>query len=183
MSTIADIDRSLGGLASATSGDEAAFARIVAAHHEDMVRVAYLVTAETDLAQDAVQSAWQIAWSKLPSLRDPDRLRPWLMSIAANEARQLLRKRRRRHLTEITVESWTEGSEPRNDRRLEGDRELDLRNALQKLAPADRGVLAMRYALGLSALEIGQATGLSVPGVRSRLARALERLRKDLGDD
>jgi len=38
-----------------------------------------------------VQSARSIAWRKLSSLRDPERLRPWLVSVAANEARQLVR--------------------------------------------------------------------------------------------
>src|SRR3954452_14240487 len=106
MSTIADVHFTHGVVASAAAGDESAFARIVAAHHEDMIRVAYLVTTDTDLAQEAVQSAWQIAWSKLRSLRDEDRLRPWLVSIAANEARQVLRKRSRRRVTEITVDLW-----------------------------------------------------------------------------
>ncbi len=113
MGTIADLDRSLEVVASAAAGDEVAFPRIVAAYHDDMVRVAYLVTAEVDLALDAVQSAWPIAWRKLPTLRDRGLLRPWLVSIAANEARGLLRKRRRRHLTEITVEAWDEVSSRR----------------------------------------------------------------------
>ena len=183
MTTIADTDRSAGVVALAASGDEVAFARIVAAHHDDMVRVAYLVTAEIDLAHDAVQSAWPIAWRKLSTLRDPDLLRPWLVSIAANEARGLLRKRRRRHLREITIEVSGEGAESRSGRLDDRDREVDLRNALLRLPPEDRGVVAMRYVLGLSSTEIGRATGLSPTGVRSRLARALERLRKDLGDD
>ena len=65
MSTIAERDHLPGVMASAAAGDEVAFARIVAAHHDDMVRVAYLVTCEVDLANDAVQSAWPIAWRKL----------------------------------------------------------------------------------------------------------------------
>ena len=86
------------------------------AHHEDMVRVAYLVSADLDVAHESVQSAWGLAWRRLHTLRDPELLRPWLVSIAANEARGLLRKRRRRHLTEITVEAWEEIGEPGSDR-------------------------------------------------------------------
>ncbi len=183
MGTIVERDLLPGVMASAATGDEVAFARIVAAHHDDMARVAYLVTCEVDLAAEAVQSAWPIAWRKLSSLRDPDRLRPWLLSIAANEARQLLRRRRRRQVTEITVEGWPEGAEPAGTRVDDRARELDLINALRRLPAEDRGVVAMRYVLGLSSSEIGRATGLSPTGVRSRLARALERLRKDLGDD
>ena len=47
-----------------------------------------------DLTEDAVQSAWAIAWSRLGTLRDPERIRAWLLSVTANEARQLLRQQR-----------------------------------------------------------------------------------------
>jgi RNA polymerase sigma-70 factor (ECF subfamily) len=183
MGTTAELEQPPGVVASAIAGDEFAFARIVAAHNDDMVRVAYLVTCEVDLARDAVQSAWPIAWRKLASLRDPDRLRPWLVSIAANEARQLVRRRRRRQVSEISSDQWADGVGEHGSRMGDRERELDLIDALRRLPAEDRAVVAMRYALGLSSAEIGQATGLSAPGVRSRLARALERLRKELGDD
>ena len=60
MSTITERELLPGAVASAAAGDEVAFARIVAAHHDDMVRVAYLVTFEVGLAHEAVQSAWPI---------------------------------------------------------------------------------------------------------------------------
>lgn len=75
---------------SAAAGDETAFAQIIARYDDDLARVAYLVTAEVGLAHEAVQAAWPIAWRKIGSLRDLDRLRPWLVAIAVNEARQLL---------------------------------------------------------------------------------------------
>src|SRR5439155_26699727 len=49
---------------SAASGDETAFASIIARYDDDLARVAYLVTADVGLAHDAVQAAWQIAWRK-----------------------------------------------------------------------------------------------------------------------
>ena len=49
-------------VARAADGDELAFARIVAAHHDDMARVAFVVCGDVDLAQEAVQSAWPKAW-------------------------------------------------------------------------------------------------------------------------
>ncbi|MEA2609242.1 MAG: polymerase sigma-70 factor, subfamily, partial [Chloroflexota bacterium] len=84
----------------AAAGDEAAFARIVAAYHDDMARVCFVVCGEADLAQEAVQAAWPIAWRNMERLRDPERLRPWLVTIAANEARQLMRRRGRRAIRE-----------------------------------------------------------------------------------
>ena len=88
-------------VALAAGGDEAAFARIVQAHHADMTRVCFAICGDLDLADEAVQAAWPIAWRKLGTLHDPERLRPWLVAIAANEARQLLRHQRRRTLVEI----------------------------------------------------------------------------------
>ena len=55
----------------AVSGDDAALSRIVATYHDDMARVAFVVCGDADLAQDAVQSAWDKAWRKLATLRIP----------------------------------------------------------------------------------------------------------------
>src|SRR3990172_6819917 len=85
----------------AMAGDEVAFARIVAAHNEDMARISYLVSGSLDVAHDAVQAALAIAWRRLSTLRDPARLRPWLMSVAANEARQMTRGNRLRSIREL----------------------------------------------------------------------------------
>src|SRR6186997_1893258 len=98
------LDDSLAGaVAQAAAGDEVAFARIVRAHHADMTRVCFVICGDLDLADEAVGAAWPIAWRKLGSLKDPDRLRPWLVSVAANEARQLLRRQRRRKVVELAV--------------------------------------------------------------------------------
>ena len=90
-------------LFAATEGDAEALARIVATYHEDLLRLCCVISGDRQVTQDAVQSAWAIAWRKLDSLREPDRLRPWLMAIAANETRQLLRRRRRQQMVEVAV--------------------------------------------------------------------------------
>src|SRR5437773_4050007 len=160
-----------------------AFARIVAAHHDDMARVAFVVCGDVELAQEAAQAAWQKAWVKLGSIRDADRLRPWLVSIAANEAKQLVRSRHRRWLRETAID----GDEP-SGARLGADpagraAELDLANALAGLEPDDRTLIALRYAAGLTSDEIGRAIGMTGGGVRARLARLITRLREELHDD
>ena len=63
------------GRGGAAAGDAVAFARIVGAHHDDMARVCCVVCGDLELAQDAVQAAWPIAWRRLDTLRDPERLR------------------------------------------------------------------------------------------------------------
>jgi len=163
----------------AVAGDEVAFARIVEAYHRDLVRVAYIVGGDVQLAEDAAQSAWSIAWRKLGSLRDPEQLRPWLISVAANEARKLVRSRQRRSVTEIRVRPF---DDPQSDPSSEIDR-LDLLNALHHLKPDDRRLLALRYVGGLDSNEIGTLLGMSPSGVRGHLSRLVERLRRELRDD
>lgn len=170
-------------VSAAASGDAVAFARIVAAHDGDMSRVAYLVCGDVDMAHEAVQSAWSIAWRKLGRLRNGDRLRPWLVTIAANEARQLLRRQRRQRVVEIPMEEAAFGTGgPAFPTGQVQERLLDLRGALLTLSVEDRAIVAMRYALGMTSLEISREIGLSPTGVRSRLARALARLEQELGD-
>jgi RNA polymerase sigma-70 factor (ECF subfamily) len=163
---------------SAVAGDEVAFARIVSTYHGDLVRVAYVVVGDGQLAEDAVQSTWSIAWQKLGSLRDPEHLRPWLVSVAANEARQILRSRHRRQVAEIRVR---QPDDPAGDPSTVVDR-LDLVDAFRHLKPEDRGLLAMRFLAALDAAEIGAVLGMSPSGVRGHLSRLLERLRKELRD-
>jgi RNA polymerase sigma-70 factor (ECF subfamily) len=163
----------------AADGDAAAFTRIVAAHHEDMVRVCFVVCGDPDLTEEAVASAWLIAWRKLRDLREPDRLRPWLVSIAANEARQAVRRRRRQGVVELTV---ADGASHAHDPATRAS-DLDLAGALARLDPDDRALLALRYVAGFDSSELARATGRSASGTRARLARLLDRLRTELGDD
>ena len=164
---------------SAAAGDTAEFARIVVAYHADMVRVAYVVSGGSqDLADDAVQAAWAIAWHKLGSVRDPERLKAWLVSVAANEARQLCRRRRRLAAVEIDVG----GRDPAGSDPADRADELDLERALGHLSFEDRALLALRYEAGLDSSEIGALARRPAATVRWRLARLVARLRKELAD-
>lgn len=161
----------------AARGDETAFARLVALYHADMARVAYVTSGgDADLAEDAVQAAWAIAWRKLGGLRDASSVRSWLVAVAANEARQLVRRRVRRTVVELQLDPpGPVGADPG----VAIDR-LDLVNALGRLKPEDRMLLALRYVAGLDSAELATHTGISPSGTRARLARLLTRLREDL---
>ncbi len=163
-------------VARAAAGDIAALAAIVTEHHADMARVCVLICRDADAAQDAVQSAWPIAWRRLGTLRDPERLRPWLIAIAANEARQQVRRDRRRQVVEIRVAprppSW---GDPDGRAAL-----ADLDRALRNLDADSRALLALRFVGGLDSSEVGRALGISASGARSRLERLLARLRMEL---
>ena len=163
-------------VAGARAGDEAAFTRLVAAYHADLLRVSFVITGDADVASDAAQLAWQTAWRKLGHLREPDRIRSWLVAIAANEARQLTRRQRRRSVVEIGVAPEMRGAGDPSA----GISRLDLVNALAHLKPEDRELLAMRYVIGLDSFEIAAARGKSASGTRARIARILAQLRKEL---
>jgi RNA polymerase sigma-70 factor (ECF subfamily) len=166
-------------LASAALGDDLAFRHIIAAHHEDMRRVCLVICGDHAIADDATQAAWFIAWKKIDQVYDHDRLRPWLVSVAANEAKKLMAKRRRRAEFETALDLATEQGavDPAT-----GVAEIDLDAAMARLGPDDRALLAMRYVAGFDSNELARATGISPSGTRSRIERALKRLRKDLSD-
>lgn len=166
-------------LASASAGKEDAFRLLIAEHHDDMGRVCSYVTRDDAIAEEAAQAAWVIAWKKIDSVRDPASLRPWLISVAVNEAKQLLRKRRRRAEVEVAIEGTSEagGLDPAT-----GVTAIDLRAALDRLDPDDRALLAMRYVAGFDSNELATALGISPSGVRNRLERLRTRLREDLSD-
>lgn len=180
MVTMAGSETSASLMRLAADGDEVAFARLVDAHHADMSRVCFVVTGgDLELTEEAVQSAWAIAWRKLGTIRDPERLRPWLISIAVNEARQQARRRRRGRVLEISVALDPAATTPDPASRA-GD--IDLQNALARLKPEDRALIALRYVAGFDSTELAGVMHMSPPGTRARLARLLDRLRSELGD-
>ena len=112
-----------------------------------------------------MQAAWSLAWRRLPSLRESDRLRPWLISIAANQARDALRHARRRPVVELEVADGDARSAADPAGRA-GD--IDLRNAMAKLDPTDRALVALRYVAGLDSFELARGLGMSASGTRAR---------------
>jgi RNA polymerase sigma factor (sigma-70 family) len=165
-------------IASAAAGDDVAFARLVADHHAVLVRICHMVARDRTIAEEAAQATWSIAWRKLDTVRQPDRLRPWLIAIAVNETRKLLKKRSRQTRVELIGEppERAGGVDPAT-----GIDYIDLQAALERLEPDDRAVLALRYVAGFDASELAAAIGLSASGTRTRLERLLKRLREDLG--
>lgn len=179
--TAAATDPALATLvSSAAAGDDVAFTRIVAAFHADMAKVAYVVCGgNRDLAEDAVQSAWVIAWGRLRTLRDPCRVRAWLLSVTANEARQLLRRGRRGTTVGLEFVEERVGMVDVTGSVTAGD----VAAILDGCTPDERTLIALRYVAGYDSTEIGALLGISASGVRSRLERLLDRIRRDLAYD
>ena len=168
----------------AALGDEAAFTELVARHHLDLQRVAYVICRDPALAEDAAQAAWAIAWRRIGAVKEPEQIRGWLVAVAANEARRIMRSRHSR-VQEISVADVEMRSLPdlRSDPLAAGIANTDLRRVLAALEPMDRALIALRYIAELSSDEIGRALGMSSSGARGRLSRLLLRLRGDLRDE
>ncbi len=157
----------------AAAGDRDALAALVDAHHTDMVRVSFVVCGDREIARDAVQSAWLRAATRLDSIRDHTRTRAWLCSLAANEARMALRRRR----PSLPLEALQQ--HPASDEVRSADM-IDLAATLGRLDVQDRQLLALRYIAGFSSSELSTHFAMTPAGVRSRLKRLLDRLRKEL---
>jgi RNA polymerase sigma-70 factor (ECF subfamily) len=168
----------------AATGDEVAFTELVSRHHQDMLRVAYVICRDPALAEDSAQAAWAIAWRRMGDVQDPTRIRGWLVAVAANEARRTMRSRRP-IVREISIDDIERERVPgvRSDPLESSIASSDLRRVLASLDPTDRALIALRYVVELSSDEIGQALGMSSSGARGRLSRLLVRLRGELGDD
>jgi RNA polymerase sigma factor (sigma-70 family) len=117
-------------------------------------------------------------------VKDPDQIRNWLVAVAANEARRIVRSRRGT-VREISVGDTALEAVPdyRSDPLADSIVSSDLRRVLESLDPTDRALIALRYVAELSSDEIGRALGLSPSGARGRLSRLLLRLRGELADD
>jgi RNA polymerase sigma-70 factor (ECF subfamily) len=124
-------------------------------------------------AEDAVQEAAIKAWRKLPSLRDPSALEPWFLSIVANQCRSV---RRGRWWSVLKFPELRETSSEQ-DRDVES---VDLDRALDRLSPAERLPLLLHFYMEMTFEQVGEVAGISMTAARSRIYRALDRLRSDL---
>ena len=136
-----------------------------------MYRLAMSILCREEDAADAAQEAILIAYQKLPTLRDRDRFRPWLLRILTHECYAILRQRKR--LVPFEALSELEAPAP-----SEANQELWL--AVCDLSEQLRSVVVLYYYEGFSARETGKILGISEANVKTRLSRARRRLREQL---
>ena len=170
----------------ARAGDTAAFARIVERHQATAFRVAWVLCGNAADAEEATQDAFVKAHGALGRFRTGAPLRPWLLTIAANEARNRRRSSaRREHLALRAADEQPPTSTPSSETTaLAADRDAGLRAAIARLDDPDREILWLRYFAGLSEAETASALDCRRGTVKSRTSRALGRLRLELeGED
>lgn len=160
-------------LVSAAAGDAQSFAVLIEPLLDPAYRLAAVMLADRSAAEDAVQEASIKAWHKLGQLRgDLGSLRPWFLSIVANECR-MARRQRWWSVVKLAEVPTPGSSAP------EGAGS-DLRRALLKLSPEERLPLVLHFYLDLPLDEVARALQVSPSAAKSRIYRSAKRLRSDL---
>jgi RNA polymerase sigma factor (sigma-70 family) len=170
-------------IARARSGDVTAYESIVRRYQDVAMRTAYLICPETD-ADDAVQEAFLKAYDALPRFREGAPIRPWLLRIVANEARNRRRSAGRRHGLALRVADAAapQRTSPGPEQIVMAEEQrAELLAALNSLRDDDREVLGARFLLDLSETETAETLRIPRGTVKSRTSRALGRLRIALG--
>lgn len=163
-------------------GDLDAYGRLVETHQRAALRVAY-VLAGSD-AEDAVQEAFVKAHRQLHRFRSGAPFRPWLLTIVANEARNRRRSAGRRSALALRVANRAEtGPVSPEDAAVMSEARQRLLDAVATLPQKDREIVALRFFAGLSEAETASALGCPVGTAKSRLSRALTRMRTELGEE
>jgi RNA polymerase sigma-70 factor (ECF subfamily) len=167
----------------ARAGDERAFEDLVRRYQRLAFRTAYLLTGSAADAEEAAQDAFVKAWKALPRFRPGAPFRPWLLRIVANEAHNRRRSSGRAdalRLRALAAEPSGDAAPSPEGTTLAGERREELLAAVNRLGERDREIVACRYFLELSEEETAQVLDVRRGTVKSRTARALERLREEV---
>ena len=163
----------------AQSGDRAAFVEIVARYQALVCGTTYGVLNDFGAAEDAAQDAFLSAWRKIGDLREPGRLRPWLVQIARNAA--LGKLRGRRDLDSLDSQPLAPDGAPLPDETAASNDESDLVSAhLAELPEKFRLPLVLFYREGKSVRAVAEALEISEDAAKQRLVRARTQLRESL---
>jgi RNA polymerase sigma-70 factor (ECF subfamily) len=164
----------------ARDGDTEAYGELVRRHQELAIRVAGLSGSRADV-EDAVQEAFVKAYYALPRFRTGMPFRPWLCRIVANEAKNRARSARRRDALALRAVATTEDASPSPEATAIAREDAEaLVTAMNRMKPDDRLIIGYRWLLDLSETEMAAALGVPAGTVKSRLSRAMTRLRTEL---
>ena len=164
------------------AGQRDAFRFVVERYGKVLHGTAYMLTRDRSLAEDLVQETFLLAWRNISAFKSGTNLKAWLLRILVNRT---ISEQRRKRVPQIELE---EGVGMLSDpgqveelalRNVERER---IRRALEMLPPDQRQAIVLRYYAELTAPEIAQTLGWREGTVRSRLHRAMARLRPLLNE-
>lgn len=140
---------------------------VIPAYENTLYRAALAILGDPQEAEDVVQEAFLRLWERAPEFESPTHQRAWLLKVTVNACKSRLRSPWRRRTAPL-LESYP-AADPEEQAVLE---------VIQSLPPKDRAVLHLYYYEGYQTAEIAAMTGWREGTVRSRLARARDKLRE-----
>jgi RNA polymerase sigma factor (sigma-70 family) len=159
----------------------------VRCHEAVAFRTAYLITGDASEAEDAAQEAFVKAYRALGRHRRGAPFRPWLLAVVANEAKN--RRKAAGRYAALVLRAAGE-NQPKDDTSsspeaaaVAAERRAELLGSLRALREEDRLVIGCRYFLDLSEEETAAALGCARGTVKSRLSRAIGRLRERMREE
>ena len=159
------------------AGDWDAFEQLLERHRTVLARTAYLTIRDRESVQDVMQEALVQVWRDLSSYRPYGSFRGWMLKILLNKARKHHRKKQ---VQTVPMEAATEvlGNAEGPEEAVEGEEQTRrLRQALDHLTRDHREALILRYYNDLTVPEIAKVLGCREGTIKSRLSRALNRLK------
>lgn len=154
-----------------------AYGELVRRYQALAFRTAYLITGTAADAEDAAQDAFVKGYYALARFRADAPFRPWLLRIVTNEARNRCKATGRRVALALRAPLAIAETPSPEASALRGETRATLLRAMDDLSVDDRLVIAFRYFYDLSEAEMADALGVARGTVKSRLSRALGRLR------
>jgi RNA polymerase sigma factor (sigma-70 family) len=166
----------------ARRGDIRAYEELVRRYQDVAFRLAYTILGSAEEAEDAAQEGFVRAYHALGRFRRGAPVRPWLLTIVANAARTRRATSARRPTLTLQAVATAADDSARSPESvaLVAEQRLELLNAVNALRDDDQRVIAYRYFLDLSEAEMAHLLGCARGTVKSRLSRALTRLRQQL---
>jgi RNA polymerase sigma-70 factor (ECF subfamily) len=156
---------------------EAAFARLCDELRPDLYRFAFWLARDRQVAEDVVQEALLRAWRSRESVAEMGSVKPWLLTIVRREHARLYERKR---FETVQVDQLV-GSESPELAVAEEQEMLDVRRAIFALEDDYREPLVLQVLMGYSTDEIAGQLGLTQGAVLTRLFRARQKLRRQLG--
>lgn len=155
-----------------TDEDRDAFEQLVQAHAASLYRYAAMLARDRHTAEDIVQEALLRAWRFRRTLREPEKVRGWLITMVRREHARLFERKTLPMIDDFPLEIVSAGTPPESD-----PEQIAIRKALLELPLKYREPLVLQVLYGYSGHEIGELLGIPRPTVNTRLFRAREMLR------
>jgi len=160
----------------AREGDQAAWEALMRAHQQPVFRLAYLLLGDPDEAEDIAQETFLRAYKALDGFDTERPLRPWLLRIASNLAHNRHRSVGR-YISALTRFAQQDPDRIKSTKINPGGESQSLWQAVRKMTSPFQEVIYLRYFLDMSENEMVEALEVPAGTVKSRLHRALSKLR------